>query len=217
MPAGGDNHFMKRGRLKYVIVPFMLVFAASLIYGWSTLRRGFSAKSEPSSVETFVARRLRRLAIPNGARAMRNPVEANPEVVAAAKAHYADHCAICHGNDGRGTTLIGKGLYPKPPDMTQRDTQDLTDGELYYIVENGIRFTGMPGFGEEVGSDQNMESWQLIHFIRHLPAMSDEEVTEMKKMNPKSPMELAKEERMRRFLQGDDDNQPAEDSHEHSH
>src|SRR3989442_10826244 len=84
------------------------------------------------------------------------------EVMPAAKAHYADHCAICHGNDGRGTTLIGKGLYPKPPDMTQPATQGLTDGELYYIIENGIRFTGMPGFGEEVGSDQDKETWDAV-------------------------------------------------------
>jgi mono/diheme cytochrome c family protein len=130
--------------------------------------------------------------------------------------HFADHCASCHGNDGRGVTLIGRGLYPKPPDMTQRATQELSDGELYYIMENGIRFTGMPGFGEEPDNIEDTETWDLVHFIRHLPDMTDDEVAQMKKMNPKSPMELEKEERMRKFLQGDD-TAPAESNHEHHH
>ena len=103
----------------------------------------------PRSAEAFVARRLRRLAMPSAARDAKNPVQVSPEVLSAGTAHWADHCATCHGNDGRGKTLIGRGLYPKPPDMTEAATQQLTDGELYYIIENGIRFTGMPAFGEE--------------------------------------------------------------------
>ncbi len=207
---------MQRIQFKQVVLFFLLVFAAACIYGWSIVARGFSARGEPSSAEAFIARRLRRLAIPSGARDTKNPVEPTSEVLSAAMAHYADHCAICHGNDGRGTTLVGKGLYPKPPDMTEPTTQQLTDGELYYIIENGIRFTGMPAFGEETGKADNNESWDLVHFIRHLPGISGEEIAEMKKMNPKSPTELAKEERMRKFLQGDD-SQPAESSREHNH
>jgi mono/diheme cytochrome c family protein len=118
--------------------------------------------------------------------------------------HFADHCAICHGNDGRGATLIGKGLYPKAPDMTLPATQELTDGALYYIIENGVRLTGMPAFGEEKGSLHDEESWQLVHFIRHLPDITDEELAEMKKMNPRSPGELEREEIIRRFLEGED-------------
>jgi mono/diheme cytochrome c family protein len=130
--------------------------------------------------------------------------------------HFADHCATCHGNDGRGMTLIGRGLYPKPPDMTARTTQELSDGELYYIIENGVRFTGMPAFGEDPDNTEDTETWDLVHFIRHLPNLTDEEAAQMKKMNPKSPMELEKEERMRKFLQGED-TPPAENNHEHHH
>src|SRR5881296_1256716 len=172
---------------KHVAFVVALLFAAACLYGWSIIARGFSARDEPSYLEAFLARRLQRLAIPSDARDVRNPVEASPQVLSAAMAHYADHCAICHGNDGRGATIIGKGLYPKPPDMTNPATQQLTDGELYYIIENGIRFTGMPAFGEEPGNTQNKETWDLVHFIRHLPRITDEEVAEMKKMNPKSP------------------------------
>jgi mono/diheme cytochrome c family protein len=207
---------MKRVRVKYVVLVLILVLAGIGLYGWSLLAWGFSARSDPSALEAIVAQQLRRLAMPSKARDTKNPVEASPEVLAAAKAHYADHCAICHGNDGRGATLIGKGLYPKPPDMTAAGTQQLTDGELYYIIENGVRFTGMPGFAEELGNELNKETWDLVHFIRHLPGMSDEEAAEMKKMNPKSPMEIEKEERMRKFLQGDD-SEPANVGHEHNH
>ena len=210
---------MKRVQFRYVIVILIVMLTAIGLYGWSIVSRGFSAKSVPGAAEDFVARRLRRLAIPSGARDARNPVQASSEVLSAGMAHWADHCATCHGNDGRGSTLIGRGLYPKPPDMTEAATQQLTDGELYYIIENGIRFTGMPAFGEEAiqaVDQQDTESWHLVHFIRHLPSVTAEELAEMKKMNPKSPMQLAQEERMRKFLQGDD-SPPAESTHEHNH
>jgi mono/diheme cytochrome c family protein len=196
----------------------LLVLIASTIFAAAAylVSRGFSARDEPTNAEAFIARRLRHLGIPNRARELANPVAANPEVTSRAMAHFADHCASCHGNDGRGETLLARGLYPKPPDMSKSGTQQLSDGELYYIIENGVRFTGMPAFGEEAGNDQNKESWDLVHFIRHLPAITDEELAAMKKMNPKSPMEVEREERMRKFLQGDD-SQTLENTHEHHH
>jgi len=199
-------------RVKYVIaLSVVVVVVGTAAY---VLSRGFSAREEPMSAEAFIARRLRLLAIPRHARYLKNPVAAGPQVLPRAMAHFADHCASCHGNDGRGETLLGKGLYPKPPDMTQSATQQLTDGELYYIIENGVRFTGMPAFGEDPGNELNTESWDLVHFIRKLPSVTDDELAAMKKMNPKSPMELEKEERLRKFLEGED---PPPESHEHHH
>ncbi len=205
---------MRRTRSRFAVLAVTIIAIVSA--GAYVFWRGFSARDEPTTAEAFVARRLRHFAIPRGARQLTNPVAASPDVLSRATAHFADHCASCHGNDGRGTTLIGRGLYPKPPDMAERATQQLTDGEIYYIIENGVRFTGMPAFGEEPGNDQNKETWELVHFIRHLPTMTEEDLAEMKKMNPKSPMELAKEEKMRKFLQGDD-NQSPESNHEHHH
>jgi mono/diheme cytochrome c family protein len=207
---------MKRTQLKYVFSLLLFIVVTIAAAGGYILARGISARDEPSAAEAFVARRLRHFAIPRRARELTNPVKASPEVLAAATAHFADHCASCHGNDGRGATLLGRGLYPKPPNMTAAATQQLTDGELYYIIENGIRFTGMPGFGEKADDDSDAESWDLVHFIRHLPQMTDDEIAAMKQLNPKSPAELEKEERIRKFLQGDD-SQPAEGSHEHHH
>ena len=62
--------------------------------------------------------------------------------------------------------------------MREPDTQQLTDGELFYIIKNGIRFTGMPGWG---GEDE--ENWKLVLFIRHLPKLSPKEIELMKEIN----------------------------------
>ncbi len=88
------------------------------------------------------------------------------------RAHFADHCAVCHGNDGKGQTAFGKGLYPRPPDLSAPATQDLSDGELFYVIENGVRFTGMPAFG---GEGPPALTWHLVTFIRHLPSLTPEE------------------------------------------
>jgi len=91
--------------------------------------------------------------------------------------------------------------------MKQAATQDLSDGELYYIIRNGVRFTGMPAFGE-ASEDDDLDSWKLVVFIRHLPAMTPEEVAHMDEMIPKSPMEQQQDEEIQRFLQGDDSAPP---------
>ena len=130
--------------------------------------------------------------------------------------HFADHCATCHGNDGSGRTHIGNGLYPPPPDMSLAATQKLTDGELYYIIENGIRFTGMPAFGEKPGDEHDDATWKLVRFIRHLPMITDDEVILMTTMNPKSPKDVEQEERIQRFLRGEED-PPVEQNSKHHH
>ena len=185
---------MKRVRVKYIVLLLVLAGIAGIGgIGSYFLARGISARDEPTAAEAFIARGLRHVAIPRSVRDARNPVESSAEVLSAAMAHFADHCASCHGNDGRGQTLIGRGLYPKPPDMTQPATQQLTDGELYYIIENGVRFTGMPAFGEEAGNDQDKESWDLVHFMRHLPLVTDEELGDVR-----AGMEVAVEQCPRR-------------------
>jgi mono/diheme cytochrome c family protein len=109
-------------------------------------------------------------------------------VLAEARAHWADHCAVCHGNDGKGKTAIGEHLYPHAPDMTLRGTQALADGELFSIIENGIRLTGMPGWGAGT-AESGYESWSLVHLIRHLPELTPEEIATMEALNPKTPVE----------------------------
>ena len=199
---------------KVAIWVLVTAVAALFAAGWLTLNHGFSARDEPTAVEAFLARRLRRMAVPRAAVQARNPVQASPEVLSEAMAHFADHCATCHANDGSGSTEIGKGLYPKPPDMRQSLTQNLTDGEIFYIIHNGIRLTGMPAFGEPRADEADQDSWKLVHFIRRLPAITPDELEQMKEMNPRSPAELKEEEALERFLRGDD-SQPPETEHKH--
>jgi mono/diheme cytochrome c family protein len=164
---------------------------------------GVSARPEPSGLETRAARAARHLLIPRASRAAANPVPASPEVLARARAHFADHCASCHGNDGRGDTGLGRGLYPRAPDMTLPATQELSDGELFWIIENGVRLTGMPAWGDP-GAEGGEESWELVHFIRRLPALTAEEIAEMERHNPVSRAELEEEEEIGRFLAGEE-------------
>ena len=199
-------------KLLVLVIAVVLVVVGVV---WYATKRGFSAKSPPGSIETFAARRLRRLAIPRHAAALKNPVPPGPEVLSEAMEHFADHCANCHGNDGKGRSHIGAALYPPAPDMTLAETQQLRDGELYYIIENGVRFTGMPAFGATPDNDEDVDSWKLVHFIRHLPIMTDDEIALMTTMNPKSPMDIEREQRIQEFLQGGDS--APEDHAQHHH
>jgi mono/diheme cytochrome c family protein len=164
--------------------------------------RGINARDQPPALEVALARGVRRLAIPRGLRERTNPVPPSSDGLARARAHFADHCASCHGNDGRGQTALGRNLYPKAPDMTLSDTQRLTDGELFAIIEDGVRLTGMPAWGGP-GPEDDAETWELVHFIRHLPRLSPDELEVMKALNPKTRKELEEEEEIRRFLSGE--------------
>jgi mono/diheme cytochrome c family protein len=190
------------------------LFVLCGIVGWVVISRGFSARGEPAKVETYLARKLRRMAIPREIREAKNPVAPSSQVMDEAMAHFADHCATCHANDGSGGTLLGLGLYPPPPDLRLPPTQQLTDGELFYIIHEGVRFTGMPAFGSEDAS-KDVDSWKLVHFIRVLPRLTADELERMKTMNPKSPMQSQMEEEMKRFLEGGDTAAPSDPHRNH--
>ena len=111
---------------------------------------GFSANARPTAAETWIARKVRAMAVPNDMKQKNNPVPNSPEILSDARAHWADHCAACHGNDGSGQSEMGPHLYPPTPDMRKPDTQRMTDGELFYIIQNGIRLSGMPAWAPTI-------------------------------------------------------------------
>jgi mono/diheme cytochrome c family protein len=184
----------------------LLLLVAASLFGWVGYRMfstGFSAKTEPHPIEIWLARQVRHLAVPIAQRNSSNPVPSNAEVLQEARAHFADHCAACHANDGSGKTPIGKSVYPQAPDLREPATQQMSDGELFWIIHNGIRFTGMPAWGEG-DPEKDMDSWKLVHFIRHLPHLAADELDEMKALNPKTKKEIEEEAAFDQFLQGDD-------------
>lgn len=165
------------------LIIFGVIFVTALgSIAWYIGVHGFSARDKPMAMEAYLARRARLLAIPAGAKSMKNPIAATPLNIAEARDHFADHCAICHAANGSGKTLIGANLYPPAPDMRTNETQKLSDGQLFYIIKNGVRFTGMPGWG---GDDE--DNFKLVLFIRHLPQLSPDELDLMKEVNHMDP------------------------------
>ena len=158
-----------------------------------------SAREEPGRMEIFVARLVRTWSLPASARQSKNPLASSPQLLQDASRHFADHCASCHANDGSGNTEIGRNLYPRAPDMRLPATQQLSDGELFNIIHNGIRWTGMPAWGE---SGDDPDSWKLVQFIRHLPNLSQDELRQMERFNPKSAAERDEEKQEQDFLNG---------------
>lgn len=185
-----------------VLAITMLVVTGNVALLWHVLQSGFSAREQPSELEVMFARQLRSLAMPKAQKQMKNPVPASEEVLAEARIHFADHCANCHGNDGSGSTLIGQNFHPRTPDLKKIETQSFSDGELFYMISNGIRFTGMPAWGKG-RPEPDLDSWKLVHFIRHLPSLTSEELAEMEKYNPVSQVAREEQERIDRFLQGE--------------
>lgn len=186
----------------------------TLLGGVALVRGGISAKAPPRGAEVAIARRLRSLAIPRAASERRNPVPPSDESVRIGMAHFADHCAVCHANDGSGDTEMGRGLYPRPPDMRKEATQALSDGALFYIIENGVRLTGMPAWGTGTPEGE-AASWHLVQFVRHLPRLTEAELARMSEMNPKSAEEWREEEEARRFLDAGTGSKPATPRHKH--
>jgi len=192
--------------LRCLVTLLALVGAGTVLGAAWFAAQGVSSRPQPPAFETRLARAARHQLIPRAARARANPLAPSAEVLTSARRHFADHCASCHGNDGRGQIEMGRNLYPKAPDMTSTGTQRLSDGELFWIIENGVKLTGMPawGAGGEPGADAGGESWGLVHFIRHLPKLTAAELAEMKRLNPVSRAELEEELEMKRFLAGED-------------
>ncbi len=197
-------------------VAVLAVFAAALVLAGAgaaiLLSGGIGARAEPSPLEAALARRVRSLAIPRSARDLVNPLPATAQALAEGRTHFADHCASCHANDGSGDTPLGRGLHPRAPDMRRPETQRLGDGEIFWIIENGIRLTGMPAWGEP---GREAESWALVHFIRRLPALTPEEKLEMERANPRGLEAWRQLEEDERFLRGEESAPAPREQHRH--
>jgi len=180
------------------VATIALVVCAGLGYVVIT---GLRAAPQPSSVEAAVARTVRGLAVPRADARRVNPVSLSPDVLAAGMAHYADHCASCHAADGSGATDLGEGLFPRAPDMRASATQNLTDGELFYVIEHGVRFSGMPAWSTGTPEGETA-SWQLVRMIRQLPRLTEEERARIEEMMPRSPEAIRQEIAEEHFLSG---------------
>ena len=154
------------------LIVFITVVCLGIVgaFGWlgyQLFTTGFSAKTEPHALEVWMARQIRHLAIPIEKRNAQNPIPLSADVMKESLAHFADHCATCHANDGSGQTPIGKNVYPKAPDLRLTDTQSMSDGEIFWTIHHGIRFTAMPAWGE---GDPAQDKGQLEAGPLHSPS-----------------------------------------------
>ena len=191
------------------VLTLALVVCAGVGYVVTT---GLRAAPQPSAVEAAMARRVRGLAVPRAYARRVNPVSLSPDVLSAGLSHYADHCASCHAADGSGKTELGAGLFPKAPNMREAATQRLTDGELFYVIEHGIRFTGMPAWSTGTAAGETA-SWQLVHAIRRLPRLTAVERGRMETLTPRSPEAVRQEIEEEEFLNGGDEPPPSTHPH----
>ncbi len=178
------------------------IVGAVLVLGVAigTKGRGISARRDPWPLEAELARAARSWLVPAEVRQMENPVSGG-DALRNGLEHWADHCAVCHGNDGSGATEVGRSLFPPAPDMRLPATQNQTDGELFYAIELGIPLTGMPAWGNGTTAGER-SSWELVLFVRHLPRITAEELTEMERFNPRSRADEERERAIEDFLKG---------------
>jgi mono/diheme cytochrome c family protein len=154
-----------RTRIVWTII---LVAVALLVI--AALSFNLAALQPPGRFETRVADLSKGFLIDRASRHGIPPRPVNIKAsIAAGGEHYGLDCSVCHSDDGRGQTPVGEWMYPRASDLTSKRVQSYSDQELFWIIRNGIRFTGMPAFGEVETPDH---IWDLVNYVRTLPRNS---------------------------------------------
>ena len=147
-----------------------IVVLAVVLIGIALMRFNLTALHEPSPVETRLANLSKRVFI---YRASRRGIPPRPQDTKASiergSTHYGLDCGVCHADDGRAQRPPGQWMYPRASDLTSEQVQSYSDQELYWIIQNGIRFTGMPAFGDV---ETPVHVWDLVNYVRTLPGNS---------------------------------------------
>jgi mono/diheme cytochrome c family protein len=139
--------------------------SAVVIAAAATLLAACSAKA-PGSAEAALVKEIKKQTI--GGKDWKNPLPDTPEDQKIGAEHFQHHCQICHGLDGHNTGVpFADKMTPPVADLGDKSVQDYTDGQIKWIIQNGIRFTGMPGWN---GVLDDNEQWAIVRYIRHLPA-----------------------------------------------
>jgi predicted CXXCH cytochrome family protein len=165
-------------RRNAVLLILLTIAILAVVYGTAVIRRGFSAADQPSAVETVVSRAVRNLGIPSSARSEKNPFMPTQEGLQEARELFTNHCAGCHGKDGNAQSEIGQNFYPKAPDLRLPATQNLSDGEIHYIIKNGVRLTGMPALGTPHVGEDNNSAWRIVLFVRAISQLTPQQRAE---------------------------------------
>lgn len=171
---GGDLYVdVPRFRSRLLVWLSLIVVAAAAGSWWMLRRHGLVSDQPPGRLETAIARRLVVLSIPSSQRQQKSPLAGDARAWRDGADHFQEHCATCHGNDGRGGSAIAKKMFPPVPDLADPGIQAMSDGALFAIISNGVRWTGMPAFRQEHNAD---ETWKLVAFVRRVPGLDPREL-----------------------------------------
>ena len=157
--------FFRDAMITVLVLALITVVVADVV----VRRGGLTADKEPGRLERTVAGRLVRLSIPADAAKQKNPFAGDANTWQGAVEHFQDHCAGCHGRDGKGAE-VGRNMYPPVPDLTSAVVQARSDGALFYIIQHGVRWTGMPAWRNKHSPEQ---TWKLVSFVRKAPALTE--------------------------------------------
>ncbi len=154
----------------------LILIAAGVIAGLILLLLilpsvNWSATRNPGLVESALASYSRSSWVRRHADKQPNPIRPTPENLKAGQTDFDEHCSGCHGLDGSGENRFEADFNPPVPKLTDV-AQEWSDGELYFIIANGISMTGMPGFGN---NHDPKEIWGMVLWVRHLAQMSQPE------------------------------------------
>jgi cytochrome c len=159
-------HFLR----DVVIIVLGLALVVVVVAVIAVRRGALKADQEPGRLERSVANRLVQLSIPGDVQRQQNPFANDADAWWGAVEHFQNHCAVCHGRDGKGETVVGKNLYPPVPDLTSAGVQTRSDGALFYIIQHGVRWTGMPAWGSQHAPE---DTWKLVAFLRKAPTLTE--------------------------------------------
>jgi mono/diheme cytochrome c family protein len=151
--------------MRRFVVIASLALLALVVAGAAVSRFSLTALDEPGRTETYLATQAKRFLVARDSREVPPAPAATASSVAAGEKLYGVECATCHGLNGRTPTDNGRWMYPRAADLTSEQTQQYSDRELFWILKNGIRLSGMPAFGQ-VETDEHL--WQLVHYVRTL-------------------------------------------------
>lgn len=159
-----ERHVAHKGWLVAVVIIVIVLGAAA--YWIATV--DISAVQSPGGVETSVADSMREWYIGRGAKTVPAPtIENNSESISQGEALYSMSCAQCHGVGGRKPMPIGDWMNPRVPNLSSADVQQMSDKEIFWVIKNGVRLSGMPGFAK-LATDP--EIWQMTYYVRSLGA-----------------------------------------------
>jgi mono/diheme cytochrome c family protein len=147
------------------------VVAGAIIVFLVMPRMQWNATAPPSGVERWITGYALSKWVSANASDEHNPIAATPENLRDGEHEYDEHCAVCHGFDGSAQNRIGADFSP-PIIKLNSGLRRMSDGKFYFIVSNGIRMSGMPGFGTRHSAD---ELWKIIVWVRHFPDLTAQE------------------------------------------